>query len=82
MTLVGQQEDKQAKSLIKPFIQLYYYVFTPNKYHVNQINVIKKQFPFHQISNHHCNVRVAQKPIRAGFWSKVEGWMDWICDQG
>ena len=36
MTLVGQQEDKQAKSLIKPFIQLYYYVFTPNKYHVNQ----------------------------------------------
>ena len=35
MTLVGQQEDKQAKSLIKPFIQLYYYVFNPNKYHVN-----------------------------------------------
>ena len=37
MTLVGQQEDIQAKSLIKPFIPLYYYVFTPNKYHVNHV---------------------------------------------
>ena len=43
---------------------------------------MEKQFSFHQSPNQHCNVRVSQKPIRAGFWSKVEGWMDWICDQG
>ena len=49
---------------------------------ISNQNVIKKRFSFHQIPNHHCNVRASQKPIRAGFWSKVEGWMDWICDQG
>ena len=44
--------------------------------------VMKKTVFFPSEPNHHCNVRVSQKPIRAGFWSKVEGWMDWICDQG
>ena len=48
----------------------------------NQCDEEKKQFSFHQRPNQHYNQCVSQKPIRAGFWSKVEGWMDWICDQG